>query len=104
MSSRIATAVSFAREPNKPGRRGGPLPWTAGSPEQRFHLGEFRLELLVIGHRKTPTGSILHARPIPLTGLGVGSHRRDLRHPAARASASEQNQRSPFDGLIRVRS
>ena len=34
---------------------------------------------------------------------GTGHHRRDLRHPADRASASEQNQRSPFDGSIRVR-
>ena len=29
-------------------------------------------------------------------------HCRALRHPAARASRSEQNQRSPLDGLIRV--
>ena len=29
---------------------------------------------------------------------------RDFRHPADLASASEQNQRSPFDELIRVRS
>ena len=30
------------------------------------------------------------------------AHRRALRHPAARASASEQNHRSPLPGLIRV--
>ena len=29
-------------------------------------------------------------------------YRRDRRHPAARASASVQNQRSPFAGLMRV--
>ncbi len=29
-------------------------------------------------------------------------HRRDRRQPAARASASVQNQRSPLEGLIRV--
>ncbi len=31
------------------------------------------------------------------------AYRRALRQPAARASASEQNQRSPRDGVIRVR-
>ena len=31
-------------------------------------------------------------------------HRRALRQPAFRASASEQNQRSPFEVSIRVRS
>ena len=33
-----------------------------------------------------------------------GPHRRDLRHPAARASASDEKQRSPFDVMILVRS
>lgn len=36
--------------------------------------------------------------------VDLRGHRRDSRHPAAWASASEQNQRSPFDVSIRVRS
>jgi hypothetical protein len=34
--------------------------------------------------------------------LGVGSYRLAFRHPATRASSSEQNQRSPFDGVMIV--
>ena len=51
------------------------------------------------------------ARRAPISRSGgqgrngeTGHHRRDLRHPASRASGSVQNQRSPFDGSIRVRS
>lgn len=41
---------------------------------------------------------------VPGPACSAAAHRRDFRQPAERASASEQNQRSPFDGLIRVRS
>jgi hypothetical protein len=33
-----------------------------------------------------------------------GAYRFAFRHPALRASASEQNQRSPYSDLMRVRS
>jgi len=36
--------------------------------------------------------------------VDVLGHCRDRRQPAASASASEQNQRSPFEASIRVRS
>lgn len=32
----------------------------------------------------------------------LGSYRRAFRHPAASALSSEQNQRSPFDGVMIV--
>ena len=37
-------------------------------------------------------------------GRNTGIHRFALLHPAARACDSEQNQRSPFDVSMRVRS
>ncbi len=60
------------------------------------------LATLVLGSSAPQVALWSPVRPVASLENFDRRHRRDRRQPAARASASVQNQRSPRDGLMRV--
>ena len=76
------------------------------SSRSRQKPGDEGAERLVLYRKKAPERGTPPLRIRSKGGTsatdGARGYRRAFRHPAARASDSEQNQRSPFEVLIRV--
>ena len=48
----VDSLAQAAHEPVHGGRSGRPFAWSGGTPEQRFHLGEFRSQAFVTVHHR----------------------------------------------------